>query len=205
MKVRAPLPAQSVLVRDGVDLGSGVFDVPLPIDPGEHALVVKSPGRVDRAYKVTVAEGQTTEMWLEPGALLPPEALNPTAGANRGVNAKSSDNGHRTTGAVLLGLGTAGLATSAIAGAITLSAKKTVDSGCDADKNCSQDAIDAGDRGRTMATVSTIAFGVGLAATVGGIYFLLKHGSEGKAVESSTSVSMAVVPGQAFVSVKGRL
>jgi hypothetical protein len=204
MKVSAPLPSQTVVLRDGVEMGSGGFDVPLPVDVGEHIIVVKSPGRADRQYTSNVAEAQTGEISLEAGAVLPPRTT-PLPGASAGTDVGTSAGGRRTLGVALLGIGTAGLVTGAVTGAIALAAKKTVDSGCDSDKRCSSEALDAADRGRTASTISTIAFSAGVVGTVAGVYFLLTRGSDAKSAALRTSVGVAVVPGQAFISVNGRL
>jgi hypothetical protein len=80
---------------------------------------------------------------------------------------------------VLGGVGIAGLAVSAITGALVLSKKRTVQDEC-VNHHCTQAGLDAGDSGRTLATVSTVAFIAG-AASLGAAFVLVltdKRGHE---------------------------
>src|SRR5258707_4206872 len=96
MKVNASLPGRTIVLRDGVEIGHGSYDVPLPVDVGEHVIVVRSPGRADRQYTATLAEGQTSEFVLEAGAPLPPAPSTSTSVTTADVG--SSGSGRRTLG-----------------------------------------------------------------------------------------------------------
>ena len=61
-------------------------------------------------------------------------------------------------------------------GARALSAKADVDAGCPTSRTCSDDGLDAVDRGKTAATISTIGFAVGVVAVGVGVYMLLSSG-----------------------------
>ena len=45
-----------------------LFDAPQPVDPGEHRLVVRAPGREDRAESFVAREGEVRAISLSPGA-----------------------------------------------------------------------------------------------------------------------------------------
>src|SRR6266536_4195309 len=45
LKVATPLPAGATVLRDGVEMGKASFELALPIDAGDHLIVVKAPGR----------------------------------------------------------------------------------------------------------------------------------------------------------------
>lgn len=84
-------------------------------------------------------------------------------------DAPSAPTGRRTAVYVAGGVGVAGLVLSGITGALVLGKKGVVDDHCgkaiqapDA-KACDQTGLDAANSGNSMAVVSTIAFGVGLA------------------------------------------
>jgi hypothetical protein len=72
------LPGVSIQC-DGVELGAGVWDVPLPVDKGTHTCTV-SAGNARRVDAVTVGEGKTATLALRmPGAMAPPAPLAPAA------------------------------------------------------------------------------------------------------------------------------
>src|SRR3954470_10412403 len=52
-------PPDAEVVRDGVALGAASMNVPLPVNPGAHVLVVKSTSFEDTTTNVTIAEGET--------------------------------------------------------------------------------------------------------------------------------------------------
>jgi len=208
LTLHAPLPAGATVLRDGVEMGHASFDLALPVDTGDHVIVVKAPGRSDRQYAVKAVAAQTREVSVEAG---PPLPANKSVGAGTSVTADTGaeqpGSGRRTAGAVLLGVGGAGIATSLILGAVALNAKKMVENECNTDKACSDKGLDAADTGRTAATISSIAFGVGLVGAASGLYLLLSGKSDTKAppVSSGPAVETALLPGGAFVSIGGRL
>jgi hypothetical protein len=84
LTVRLPgdAPPGTVVLRDGVELGDVSIGTALPIDPGEHTLTVKAPGRKQSTQTVTMSEGDSKEVAVELGAVLPepkPETVLPLA------------------------------------------------------------------------------------------------------------------------------
>jgi hypothetical protein len=200
----ARAPEGTVVLRDGVELGSASLGLPLPVDPGNHVIVVRSPGRAERRYETTVGAAESREISLEPGAALDGEIVNAPGAPPPDVTANGGDT-RRTLGLVLLGAGGAGLVTSLAFGAVVLSAKNTVGSECQ-DKRCSRAGLDAADRGRTAATVSNVALGIGVVSAVVGGVLWFGAGSPRAAKQSAPSLALGVtpLPQGAFVSAAGR-
>src|SRR5439155_15751009 len=61
LRVRVePAVTDIQLKLDGRPLGAGVFDSPIPLDPGAHALEAAAPGKARWADRVTLPPGPTT-------------------------------------------------------------------------------------------------------------------------------------------------
>ena len=84
----------------------------------------------------------------------------------------------RTLGYVASGVGLVGLVVSAVTGALVLERKRTVDDECTGHV-CSKEGKEAADSGQTLAAVSTLAFGVGVAGAVTGVTLILTAPSDG--------------------------
>jgi hypothetical protein len=199
------VPAGTVVLRDGVELGTASLGLPLPIDPGAHVILVKSPGRAEKKYDVKLDVAETREIALEPGPALPSEGLPPEAPLVRA--SENGDSSRRTIGLALMGVGAGGIVTSLAFGGVALAAKNTVNAECEG-KSCSQAGVDAGSRGSTAATISTIAFGAGaISAAVGAIlWFGADSGSSAarRAAPSPVALGVSPLPNGAFVSATGR-
>jgi hypothetical protein len=208
LKTKGTLPLGTAVLRDGVELSSASFDLALPVDPGDHVIVIRSPGRADRDYAVKANAGTTSDVLLEVGPVsVTPAPATPKPGPTLDVDTKQTGRSRSPLGVGLIAVGAAGIATGLATGALALSAKKTVEDGCDVTKACTQEALDAADRGRTAATISTIAFGVGLAGTAAGLFVLLSGKADARAPAAvrRAPVEAAVLPGGAFVSIHGSL
>ncbi len=185
---------QGSTVRDGnVELGAAAFDIALPMDPGAHEVVVSAPGFAPRSFTIQLAAGENRAVIVSPGAPTTQLAAGPsaatTAPASPPREVSSSHGNTRTLGFVLGGVGVAGLGVGAIAGAMTLSKKSTVDAGCHPDKSCSSAALDAAHAGRTLEIVSNVGWIVGAASLAAGAYFLISSGPSSK-----PSTALAVAP-----------
>ena len=108
---------------------------------------------------VPVAAVVTTQPMLPP----PPDAPPPQA-----------NQGTKTLAYVLIGVGVVGVGAGSITGAMALSKKGSLD--CP-ENHCSGKQADDLDSARSMATVSTISFAVGIPAAVVGTVLLLTAGS----------------------------
>jgi len=81
------------------------------------------------------------------------------------------------------GVGAMGLVVGAVTGAIVLSTKDAVDVECselysDGTRGCTEDGLAGVASGRALGTVSTIAFGVGLAGVAAGTVMTLAQGGD---------------------------
>jgi hypothetical protein len=193
LTLAAGAPKETVVREGEATLGtSSTYGVALPLDPGVHHLEVSAPGRAPRTIEVTLAEGKSAEVTVEPGAVeAAPRA--PAAPAS-----SSASPGPWIVG----GVGVAGIVVGAVAGVIVLS-KKGATSACSdgPPPTCpTQDAVDAANAGRALGPVSTVGFVVGAAGlAAGGIWLGLRGG--GKA--SSARFGFGPVVGGASWRVEG--
>lgn len=180
-------PAGAFVERDGVVLGAPSIGIALPIDPGAHSVVVKAPGREERRTQLTLAEGEVKRVDVEAGPAVapssPPAAVPPT------TNAASPT--ASTSPLVFVGFGVAavGAAIGAVTGTMSLGAASDAERACP-NLSCSATALDDVATGRTLGTVSTVAFVVAGAAAALGTYALVWGGTRR---EPKANVSLSPV------------
>jgi hypothetical protein len=187
----AGAPKESTVREGEATIGmAATYSVPLPLDPGVHHLVVAAPGRAAKPLDVTLVEGKTTNLAVEPGAVAsavpPPGAPNaePLAPAPRGTESRSP--GPWIVG----GIGVAGLIVGGVTGGLVLSNKSTVNAHCTngPPPTCrDQMGMDAASAVRTLGPVSTVGLVVGAAGVAGAAIWLGIRGTP-KASVGVTSV-----------------
>jgi hypothetical protein len=164
--------------------------VALPVDPGEHEVVVSAAGRRDKAFRVALALSERKELVLTAGEPLPAApSSTPVAPAPR-----DDAKGPPLVGYVLAGVGVVGVAIGAVTGVMALDRKATMkDDGCDPDgKTCrTQTGVDAASSGEILSTTSTVAFAVGGVSLGVGAYFLFFTGDDAKGAGRSSPTPMA--------------
>ncbi|MBX3125478.1 MAG: PEGA domain-containing protein [Polyangiaceae bacterium] len=180
-------PPSTRIVRDGVELGRASLGVPLPVDPGNHTVVVHAPGHEERAQTITLTEGETVAVVVELGGKLvapPPARALPAPARPAPTSKPAAADSHSVspTGLVLMLTGTAVLLTGTAAGLVALSAKGSMDDDCssaDGRRVCGPDGLDAAERGKRWATISTICFAGGALLVGGGVYVTLSSAPKG--------------------------
>jgi hypothetical protein len=184
----------ATVVRIGeLELGKATFGVPLPLDPGEHELVVSAPEHAERKVTVVAKEGETTEVVVGPGERAEPGdraepgkadavAPTPTVGEGRPRDVGVPSRGTPTLGYVIGGVGVVGIAVGGITGVMALGKASTAHDHCweGPPQGCDQEGVDANSSGQTLAAVSTVGFVVGLVGVGLGTYFILTSGDGGK-------------------------
>jgi tetratricopeptide (TPR) repeat protein len=174
----------------------------LPVDPGEHVIVVTSTSgqsrdnrfRVEaKASEQTVAvQGPAAGHSADEGTQPPPpvggkEPVEPPPAAGSG-----SKGPWKALGIVSIGLGAVGTAVGAVFGAKALSSKSDVDKGCDGNL-CTPEGFAAQDDARSAAKVSTISFIAGGAFLVVGVGILIFAPSSAASARVQTRGSLTEV------------
>lgn len=171
-------PSGTVVERDGVPLQGAALGVALPIDPGEHVIVTHAPGLAEERITITLAAGESKrlEVPVKPAPVAPPPASPAVEPTSRPATERPNDDGasQRTLGYVAGGVGIAGVLVGSITGLLVLDRKATVNDECKPDPNsCTKEGVEAADSGQSLATVSTIAFAVGVAGVATGVTLIL--------------------------------
>jgi hypothetical protein len=175
LRVAAPLPAGATATMDGALLEPSAFGRGVLGDPGTRVIELRTPGREDRRYEVTLAEGTTLEVTVEPG---PPRAASSKGGA-QGAGAAGAESAPSSGPTILAwslaGGGLAVLSTGVVTGLLAKSKWDTVQENCNlAEGWCSNDeGVRASSAGDTLAAVSTASFILGGASLAVGGYLLL--------------------------------
>jgi hypothetical protein len=162
--VAAP-PAGLVVSIDGTTLPPAAATEPRKVNPGKHEVVVSAPGFEPSRATVNAREGETLPVPLtllpRPGGPLavPPVPNGPTAPTGG------------TSPLVYLGfgLGGAGLVVGAITGGLSLAKTGTIKGTCSAAGVCPLAQQDAIAGAKTLANVSNVTLGVGVAGVVLGV------------------------------------
>lgn len=165
-----PPPDGMEVKRDGVVLGSASLGSPLPVDPGEHEVVVTLRGQSPKTFQVSLNEGESKTLDIT-------GAGSDVGGG--GTGQLDSSSGNQTLGYVFGGIGIAGVVFGSITGVMALGKKSTVDEQCDSARFCSGEGADAASSGSTLATLSTVGWVVGALGIGAGAYFLLTGEKEG--------------------------
>jgi hypothetical protein len=165
-----------------------------PTDPGTHKVVAEAPGHEPASAEVTLTEGgrDSVSLTLTP---LPEQAapaappVQPNGDAAPGAAATPTDAGpqasDKTLAYVLLGVGGAGILTGGVTGFLAMSKKSDLDKNCDTPSTCPDSQKGTIDSAKSMALISTLGFGVGVASAAVGTFLLLSD-------SGSTSASSEV-------------
>lgn len=188
LKLPKTAPTGTKVVKDDIELGSAALGTWLPVDPGEQTIEVRGPDGAVARTRLSLEEGSKKQVTLD----LPPAASTATKKppAEREARATSSEGEkNQTLGWVALGIGGAGLITSAVTGILVLGKKSTIDENCGIggdEMACNAEGKSAADSAQVLSTISTVGFVIGAVGVGGGTYLLLSGGT------SSRSASVAV-------------
>jgi len=146
--------ADLVVRRDGVALGAASLDTALPVDPGEHVVLVEAPGTAPAQFRTRIREGEHARLDVSAGA----ELRGAGTEAARPLKQDTGRAGTPRTAAYLTGsVGLAGLATGLVAGLFVLQRRNTVDEHCQGHV-CDQTGLDASRSGKALGVVTTVGF-----------------------------------------------
>jgi serine/threonine-protein kinase len=180
--------------RDGTDVGQATWGVGVPVDPGEHSVVAKAPGRKDWSQTVRVeADGKTAAVEIpaleaaaapqpQPQALSQPIAAGPVFTKPPAADTKMGQetstirgNSQRVMAYVVGGVGVAGLVVGTVFGLEAKSKQNQSAAQCrsNAPTECNQTGVDLRHQGHSAATLANVGFGVGALGLIGGaiLYF----------------------------------
>jgi hypothetical protein len=164
-----------VVRRDGVVLGAASLETALPVDPGEHTVIVEAPGTQSALFTSRVGVAEHASLVVKLGTIS--TATEPSAGPPLNPSAPAAHPSHAAA-YVIGGVGVAGLVTGVVAGLIVLNKKSTVNSEC-VGKMCSQAGVDAASSGKTFGVVTTVGLVTGaLGLGTAGYLFLSAPAAE---------------------------
>lgn len=188
------------VLRDGVPVAQEELDLPVPIDPGDHAVVVSSPGHPPRTFSAHLGPESPTATVrvdsLEDTATPPaPPPVDTTVAAVPPPPSTTSlpespppppaDTGatRRWIGAGVGGVGVAGLVVGSVFGVIAKVKLDQSNSGpCDATTDrCTTPGLATRKDAESAARTSDIFFGIGagLAAIGAAVYLTAPHAPSG--------------------------
>jgi hypothetical protein len=178
-----------VVKRDGESLGRAVWGIPIPVDPGPHAVEASAPGFKTWQSKAVV-EGIEAKASIDVPALEAETPAPPPPRPSPPPPPPPTGNTQRALGLVGAGVGVAGVAAGSVFGLV---AKSRVN---DAGPHCTGTVCDASgisdlSDARHAATISTVGFIAGGVLLAGGIalYFTAPH--------APANTGLVVAPGSA--------
>jgi hypothetical protein len=201
IKLVASAPRDTRVTRDDVEIGDASRGIALPVNSGEHVIVVTSEGR-NRKFTIAVPEGESREIVVEPEPAppAPPVVLLPPVITHEAPLPESASS-TRMLGFALVGVGATGIVIGSVTGILAIGKKSVVSDNCDASKACNQTGYDAAGAGRTLSAVSTVAVVAGLAGLAAGTFFILTSPPAKTSVKAraASTVTPSVHPGGASI------
>jgi hypothetical protein len=210
------LPGLQIL-RDGTVLGRAAWGSAIPVDPGEHTIEAKAPGRVAWATRSQVGATPATVTVNIPQLAEAPKAPPPLASASAGAGspgsaheapaapgppADASVSAGRVAAYVAFGLSASGLVAGTIFGLRAFSLHNSSTKNCPTDSTCTAEGVQDNQRATTAADVSTFSFSAAL-FTAGLGSFLLLYERRGASGSGRVRVSPHVGTGSGGLSVTG--
>jgi hypothetical protein len=200
---RAPgAPAGTVITMDGTALDEAALGTAIPVDPGDHVLVVTAPGQLEQRSTITLAESERRELTVGPGVVptaIPIATASATATATTTAPPPSSS--MRTMGFVTAAVGLAGLVAAGITGGIVAANDGTIQANCP-NKRCNDLGASTLDTSRALLIVNAATLGAGLVGVGAGTVFILIGGPSQKPART-VGIAPAIDPSGAGVRVTG--
>ena len=179
--VSGPPPAELSLVRDGAPMPASALGQSLPFDPGDHVIVGRAPGYLEKSTAFTVKEGERREITItleksnapDIGAPPIPDANARSSGAGAPAESRGMG-GQSIAGITLIAIGGGGLVAGGVLAGLAGAKAGEVPEGCeqvgytcpnDADRDTANDASSSG---QTFLTGSIVGFAAGAALVATG-------------------------------------
>jgi hypothetical protein len=175
------------LRRDGVVVGHAEYGLPIPVDPGAHAIEASAPKKKPWSAKVDVAPKQTdvsvtVTLVDDVPVAVPPAAVGAPVTSPVQASATESDRApsnagatQRTVALVVLGAGVVGLGVGSAFGVVAMSKNNEAlqPQNCRTSKDCTPAGLALTDDAKQAATISTVAFVAGAAVAATGVVLWL--------------------------------
>jgi hypothetical protein len=181
-----------VVKRNGEVVGPSSYGVTQKVDPGPYVITAQAEGGSVWERRVELGERDRARIdvpWPLPGA----DSAKPVEPSTAAVESSDSTrrSSTRTWAYVAGGVGAVGLVTGSIAGIVAMANKSSIDANCP-NHLCNAEGRSAVNAGQSAATISTIAFPVGLAG--GGLAALLFVLSSGRTDSGSGASFLGLRP-----------
>lgn len=199
------------LLRDGQPVSRGLFGVAVPVDPGEHRLEARAPGRlpwtgVQRVGADADAATVTVpKLALDPSAVATPSEPPPAAPASLELGATGTPerptNVRRTAGLVAGGVGLVALGVGGFFGVRAINKNNEAkDNGCSGSSCNDLDGKELTDQAMTAATLANVFVigGAAIAATGVVLYLTAPSDDTPSAAVASDGRSVRVQLGGVF-------
>jgi len=200
-------PAGLRLTRDGEDVPAAVLGEALPVDPGAHTIEASAPGYRSEKRTLELAEGKSASVELALVAEAPappPVVVAPAPSMVAVAPAPPPPQPSRGLSPLVyagFGLGGAGLIIGAITGGLTLAKTSSLKRDqCSKDGTCPPGSLAAAS---TLAKVSDVSFGVGIAGVVAGVVGLVISRPGAKPAVGAARIEPILGPG--VIGVQGAL
>jgi hypothetical protein len=212
--------AQPTVEIDGQLMPAALIGAARPTDPGDHTIEASAPGHLPARRRVTLTPGQTEALAftlvVDPNASAKPKPAAvanaeapaapvareaPAPAATRAAAERSAPN--HVPAYIAWGIGGAALAVGIGYGWVAMNQKSDLDKVCP-DHRCPPTQSERLDAAKANGVISSVAFGVGLAAAVtGGLLFFLVDGSAAdEAQPAAAQTRLRLGPGAAELQVK---
>ena len=207
--VVAPTVPQAGLsiLRDGVPVTQEELGLAVPVDPGDHAVVVSAPGHSSRTLNAHVGpESPAATVRIDSlddtsaTVPAPTPATAPTAGpsdspqtgAEQPPSSDDSAKTRRILSFAAMGAGVVGLGVGTVFGFLAKSKLDASNNGpCDKSDHCTPDGLSDRKDAESFATISTIGFIAGGVLAAGGVVLFLTSPSP---ASTSTGITLSPAP-----------
>lgn len=192
-------PADLIVTRDGAPMTAASFGTKLPMDPGEHTVVVEAPGR-KKTTLVFSAEPRRTKEWVIPPLEIqiaaegtPGPRIVPSGEANHPRDGRPQ----LAAGIAVGATGVAALTVGAIFVGLTAARSADLEDMCPEQLCSTEDAKDALAEAELFANVANGMLIAGAAVAVTGLVVALT--APGDPAPSSSAVELHLAPSGLWV------
>lgn len=180
--------------RAGESVGQGAWGTPVPIDPDmEIELVASADGY--RSYRTRVAAkvGEQKTIVVPKLEKLPPQRVAAKPGPTVQRREPEDKSTERTIAYVVGGAGVVAIGIGSYFGLRAISKNSDGEKHCNG-KLCDAEGVELNEDADRAATISNVAFGIGIVAIGVGTYFFINSLSDGKSAPAGSDTALRLTP-----------